>query len=94
MILPVNCRQTPQCGRAAGGHPVEVLALVAAQGDGHIVLVAARLASQGVVVPKWSSHLEGVWIIARGPGYPAVSLLPPHADLVALGLQVVVGVGC
>lgn len=71
-----------------------MLALVAAQGDGHIVLSAARLASQRVVVPNWSSHLEGVWIIALGPGYPAVSLLPPYAGLVALRLQVVVGLGC
>ena len=70
-----------------------MLALVAAQGDGHIVLGAAVLASQGVVVPNSSSHLEGLWIVASGPGYPAVSLLPPHAGLVALGLQVVVGLG-
>ena len=71
-----------------------MLTLVAALGDGHIVLVAASRARQGVVIPKWSAHLEGVWVIALGPGYPAVSLLPPHTDLVALGLQVVVGVCC
>ena len=71
-----------------------MLALVAARGDGHMVLVAAGRASQGVVVPNWSAHLEGVWVIALCPGYPAVSPLPPHTGLVALGLQVVVGVGC
>ena len=70
-----------------------MLALVAAQGDGHIVLGAAGLAGQGVEVSGGSRDLERVRVITLGPGYPAVALLPPHAGLVALGLQVVVRVG-
>ena len=70
-----------------------MLALVAAHGDGHIVLGAAGLAGHGVEVTSESRDLERVRVITLGPGYPAVAPLPPHAGLVALGLQVVIRVG-
>ena len=72
---------------------MEVLALVAAEGDGDVVLCAYG-PGQRVEVGGRSGDLEGVWVVALCPGYPAVALLPPHAHLVGLGLQVVVLRSC
>ena len=67
-----------------------MLALVAAQGDAHVVLRAAGGPSERVVVADGAGDLEGVRVVALCPGYPAVAPLPPHTRLVVLSLQVVV----